>query len=143
MLSTEGQPLVSAVQLGGGSGAVQVVAVPQQFHMHAHSEHLMAGVGCTRVSGCFFCFFLAVFLFFFFAPPVCRCSHARSGRLYPLEVHLVSVVSRAVAPACPPSGCLLVTAVMFELADDISQDNPWLEPLFEAMPLSEGVSMDG
>jgi hypothetical protein len=52
----------------------------------------------------------------------------------------VSVVSQAALPACPPEGCLVVTGVQFELSDDLSAGSAWLEPLFAAMPLSEGVS---
>lgn len=39
----DGQPVASAVQLGSGDKVQQVVAVPQQFHFHAHSEHLLHG----------------------------------------------------------------------------------------------------
>lgn len=35
---------------------------------------------------------------------------------------------------------MVVTAVLFELGDNLTQDNAWLAPLFEAMPYSEGVS---
>jgi len=52
----------------------------------------------------------------------------------------VSVVDQAVLPSCPPRGCVVVTGVMFELSDDLQTSSEWLEPLFQAMPLSEGVS---
>lgn len=35
---------------------------------------------------------------------------------------------------------MVVTAVMFELSDDLTTGSNWLEPLFAAMPLNEGVS---
>jgi hypothetical protein len=35
---------------------------------------------------------------------------------------------------------MVVTGVMFELADDLTTGNDWLEPLFQGMPFSEGVS---
>lgn len=63
-----------------------------------------------------------------------------TGHLFPLEAHLVSVVSQAALAACPPEGCVVVTGVQFELSDDLSAGSAWLEPLFTAMPLSEGVS---
>jgi hypothetical protein len=63
-----------------------------------------------------------------------------AGRIFPLEAHLVSVVEQSQLPACPPGGCIVVTAVLFELGDNLTQDNPWLGPLFDAMPYTEGVS---
>jgi hypothetical protein len=52
----------------------------------------------------------------------------------------VSIVPQLELPSCPPGGCIVVTAVLFELGDNLTQDNAWLAPLFEAMPYSEGVS---
>lgn len=63
-----------------------------------------------------------------------------AGHLYPVEAHLVSVIPQSALPACPPEGCVVVTAVMFELSDDLTSGSSWLEPLFAAMPLNEGVS---
>lgn len=63
-----------------------------------------------------------------------------AGHLYPMEGHLVSLVSQAVLPACPKQGCVVVTGVLFELSDDLTTGSDWLEPLFAAMPLNEGVS---
>lgn len=63
-----------------------------------------------------------------------------AGHLYPMEAHLVSVIPQSSLPACPPEGCVVVTAVMFELSDDLTTGSSWLEPLFAAMPLNEGVS---
>lgn len=60
-----------------------------------------------------------------------------------MEVHLVSLVSQAVLPACPKEGCVVVTAVLFELSDDLTSGSDWLEPLFAAMPVNEGVSQRG
>jgi hypothetical protein len=57
-----------------------------------------------------------------------------------MEAHLVSLVSQSQLPSCPPEGCVVVTGVLFELSDDLTTDNHWLEPLFASMPLSEGVS---
>ncbi|KAF8055645.1 CAH2 [Scenedesmus sp. PABB004] len=64
-----------------------------------------------------------------------QSEHLVDGRLFPLEAHLVS---RAKLPACPPGGCLVITAVLFELDPDMDADNAWLAPLFEAMPMHEG-----
>lgn len=52
----------------------------------------------------------------------------------------MAVVPQASLASCPADGCVMVTGVMFELADDITADNPWLQPLFAVMPMSEGVS---
>lgn len=71
-------------------------------------------------------------------PLLCACMH--SGSVYPLEAHLVSVVQQSDLPACPASGCIVVMAVMFELADQLTQDNTWLALLFDQMPYKEGVS---
>lgn len=62
------------------------------------------------------------------------------GHLYPMEAHLVSLVSQSQLPSCPPEGCVVVTGVLFELSDDLTTGSDWLEPLFASMPLSEGVS---
>uniref|UniRef100_A0A383VPS2 Carbonic anhydrase n=1 Tax=Tetradesmus obliquus TaxID=3088 RepID=A0A383VPS2_TETOB len=64
--------------------------------------------------------------------------HLLGGRIFPLEAHLVSLVEQSQLPSCPPGGCVVVTAVLFELGDNLTQDNAWLAPLFEAMPYSEG-----
>ncbi|WIA40595.1 hypothetical protein OEZ86_013935 [Tetradesmus obliquus] len=66
--------------------------------------------------------------------------HLLGGRIFPLEAHLVSLVEQSQLPSCPPGGCVVVTAVLFELGDNLTQDNAWLAPLFEAMPYSEGES---
>ncbi|WIA20305.1 hypothetical protein OEZ85_006137 [Tetradesmus obliquus] len=63
--------------------------------------------------------------------------HLRGGRIFPLEAHLVSLVEQSQLPSCPPGGCVVVTAVLFELGDNLTQNNAWLAPLFEAMPYSE------
>lgn len=52
----------------------------------------------------------------------------------------MSLIKQSDLPACPPEGCVVVTAVMFELSDDLTAGSDWLEPLFAAMPLNEGVS---
>jgi hypothetical protein len=52
------------------------------------------------------------------------------------------VVPQSQLPSCPPGGCIVVTAVLFELADNLTQDNGWLGPLFDAMPYTEGVSFN-
>lgn len=57
-----------------------------------------------------------------------------------MEAHLVSIVPQSSLPSCPPSGCIVVTGVLFELSDDLVTGSDWLEPLFQAMPLNEGVS---
>jgi hypothetical protein len=58
-----------------------------------------------------------------------------TGRKYPLEAHLVSVVPQSAVPSCPLEGCILVTAVLYELDDgDLQANNTWLEPLFNIMP---------
>jgi hypothetical protein len=75
-------------------------------------------------------------------PSLSYCS-LHTGHLFPLEAHLVSVVSQATLPACPPDGCVVVTGVQFELSDDLDTGSAWLEPLFAAMPLSEGVGAHG
>lgn len=60
-----------------------------------------------------------------------------------MEAHLVSIVSQDVLPSCPAKGCVMVTAVLFELADDLTTGSDWLEPLFAVMPVNEGVSWAG
>eukprot|EP00775_Hariotina_reticulata_P005414 gene5414-5647_t len=68
-----------------------------------------------------------------------QSEHLVAGRMYPLEAHLVSVVPQSALPGCPPEGCTLVTAVLYELADgDMQANNTWLEPLFNIMPYVEG-----
>lgn len=52
----------------------------------------------------------------------------------------MSVIPQSALPACPPEGCIVVTAVMFALSDDLTTGSSWLEPLFAAMPLNEGAS---
>lgn len=41
--AADGQPAVSAAEIRSGDTVQQVAAVPQQFHFHAHSEHLLQG----------------------------------------------------------------------------------------------------
>lgn len=55
----------------------------------------------------------------------------------------MSIVSQDVLPSCPAKGCVMVTAVLFELADDLTTGSDWLEPLFAVMPVNEGVSWAG
>ncbi|KAF6251162.1 alpha carbonic anhydrase [Scenedesmus sp. NREL 46B-D3] len=64
--------------------------------------------------------------------------HLLGGRIFPVEAHLVSVVGQSQLPSCPPGGCIVVTAVLFELAEDVTQDSAWLAPVFDAMPYTEG-----
>lgn len=64
-----------------------------------------------------------------------------AGKMYPLEAHLVSVVPQSELASCPATGCLVVTAVLYELADDLDTDNPWLKTFFDKMPYKEDASI--
>eukprot|EP00878_Enallax_costatus_P017803 GHUV01018707.1.p1 GENE.GHUV01018707.1~~GHUV01018707.1.p1 ORF type:complete len:401 (+),score=120.11 GHUV01018707.1:587-1789(+) len=63
--------------------------------------------------------------------------HLLAGKIFPLEAHLVSAVPQSQMGSCPATGCLVVTAVLYELADDITVDNQWLKTFFDVMPYKE------
>ncbi|EFJ39358.1 hypothetical protein VOLCADRAFT_71391 [Volvox carteri f. nagariensis] len=60
--------------------------------------------------------------------------HLVGGKYYPLELHIVHRVTDL--PACT-AGCFSVTGVLFELTQ--SEDNPFLEAIWAAMPMREGA----
>ncbi|EFJ47770.1 hypothetical protein VOLCADRAFT_109791 [Volvox carteri f. nagariensis] len=60
--------------------------------------------------------------------------HLVGGKHYPLELHIVHRVTDL--PACT-AGCFSVTGVLFELTQ--SEDNPFLEAIWAALPMREGA----
>lgn len=44
--AADGQAVASSADVNSGDKVQQVVTVPQQFHFHAHSEHLLQGKQC-------------------------------------------------------------------------------------------------
>ncbi|EFJ47771.1 hypothetical protein VOLCADRAFT_61206 [Volvox carteri f. nagariensis] len=60
--------------------------------------------------------------------------HLIGGEYHPLELHIVHRVTDL--PACT-AGCFSVTGVLFELTQ--SEDNPFLEAIWAAMPMREGA----
>lgn len=81
--------------------------------------------------------------------PLC-CALQCTGRIFPLEAHLVSVVPPEELPACAPHGCTVVTAVLFELgAEEEGQteagggNSSLLDALAQALPVTEGVRARG
>ncbi len=63
-----------------------------------------------------------------------------TGVTYPLEMHIVHVVSQQDWPACPAGGCLLVLGMVFHLEDDTSKAIPALDTILEYAPINEDVS---
>ena len=75
-----------------------------------------------------------------------RSEHLVGGRAYPIEMHVVSVVTNATAPGCPASpGCLAVVGVLFELAaeGEATASTAELAKIFDALPTTEGVRLQG
>jgi carbonic anhydrase len=66
--------------------------------------------------------------------------HLLNGKIYPLELHVVSRVTQDVMPACPATGCFTVVGIFFELAelDSDKADNAFLSAIFDEMPLVAG-----
>lgn len=42
----------------------------------------------------------------------------RAGKSYPLEMHIVNLVSNETVPGCPEGGCIAVVGILFEVAED-------------------------
>lgn len=62
--------------------------------------------------------------------------HLVDGVFYPLEGHIVNIISGEDLPACGEAGCLSVIGVMYALSEE---DNPELEPLIADL----NMTLDG
>jgi hypothetical protein len=59
-----------------------------------------------------------------------------------METHFVSRVNRSELGGCGAAGCLVVTAVFWELAEDAeAPESPTLTSLWSHLPLHQGVSI--
>lgn len=62
--------------------------------------------------------------------------HLIDGKYHPLELHIVHNIPKSEMESCPNSGCLMVTGTLLQLT---SSDNPNLTPIFNNMPVRQGV----
>ncbi|GAX73416.1 hypothetical protein CEUSTIGMA_g868.t1 [Chlamydomonas eustigma] len=63
--------------------------------------------------------------------------HTLEGMFGALELHIVHNITQAEMPGCPPTGCLMVTAVIFKQRE---QQNPHLEHILRSASAIEGAT---